>query len=104
MFIKSQIKIIFDQLHEFKDSEGYYFWARDEKGFSDNSLITASMSIFLSLKAFDKFSSIEFDKQVWDKLEAISEASQIKTSIREEPLYKPNFVQIFQFLILTLGK
>ncbi|MDC0124102.1 hypothetical protein OAI17_02020 [Gammaproteobacteria bacterium] len=65
-FIKSQIKIIFDQLHEFKDSEGYYFWAKDKKGFSDNSLITASMSIFLSLKAFDKFSSIEFDKQVWD--------------------------------------
>ena len=64
-YIKSQLKVIFAQLDKFKDSEGYYYWAKDTKGFSDNSLITASMSIFLSLKAFDKSISIEFNKQIW---------------------------------------
>ena len=65
-YIKSQLKVIFAQLDKFKDSEGYYYWAKDTKGFSDNSLITASMSIFLSLKAFDKSISIEFNKQIWE--------------------------------------
>ena len=63
--IKSKIKIIFDQLDRFRDTDGYYNWARDKNGFCDNSLITASMSIFLSLKALNNSSKIKFDQKLW---------------------------------------
>ena len=65
-YIKSKIKLIFNQLEEFKDEDGYYYWAKDKNGFSDNSLITASMSIFLSLKALDKSIDINLDEQLWN--------------------------------------
>ena len=35
---------------EARDEYGYFFWARDKKGLLDNSLITATSSIYLSLK------------------------------------------------------
>jgi len=63
--IKSKIKIIFDQLDRFRDTDGYYNWARDKNGLCDNSLITASMSIFLSLKALNNSSKIKFDQKLW---------------------------------------
>ena len=51
--IKDKVKSIFNQLRGFKDSDGYYYWAKDNDGLSDNSLVTATMSIYLSLKALD---------------------------------------------------
>ena len=33
-----------------RDEYGYFYWAKDKNGFNDNSLITATSSIFLSLK------------------------------------------------------
>jgi hypothetical protein len=63
--IKSKINIIFDQLDNFKDSDGYYSWAKDSNGLSDNSLITASMSIFLSLKALNNSTNIKFNQNLW---------------------------------------
>jgi hypothetical protein len=66
-YLKSKIQIIFDQLLNFKDSDGYYYWAIDKNGFSDNSLITASMSIFLSLMALDKSLNIKIDEDMWDQ-------------------------------------
>ena len=35
---------------EARDKYGYFYWATDKRGLSDNSLITATSSIFLSLK------------------------------------------------------
>ena len=45
---------IFETLNDFKDQDGYFYWAKDCNGYSDNSLITASMSILLSLVAKNK--------------------------------------------------
>ena len=30
-YLKSKIQIIFDQLSNFKDSDGYYYWAIDKE-------------------------------------------------------------------------
>ena len=61
-----QINNIFDQLENFKDDDGYYYWAKDKKGLSDNSLITATMSILLSLTARHE-RSFSIDTSKWDQ-------------------------------------
>ena len=38
---ESNLKEIFNQLAAFKDSEGYYYWAKNKNNFDDNSLITS---------------------------------------------------------------
>jgi|TARA_B110000459_G_C16590401_1_gene485908 hypothetical protein len=64
---ESKLENIFDNLKNFKDKDGYYFWAKDKNGYSDNSLITATMSIFLSLKALNNESSIDLDLKKWNE-------------------------------------
>ena len=64
---KEKIDLIFNELNNFRDEDGYYFWAKDKKGYSDNSLITATMSILLSIKANDISKDINFDTLKWSK-------------------------------------
>ncbi len=64
---ESKIETIFNRLKNFKDKDGYYFWAKDKNGYSDNSLITATMSIFLSLKALNNNFSIDLNKEKWNE-------------------------------------
>ena len=47
---KNKIQDIYNSTLAFADSEGFLFWAKDEDGYSDNSLITASCSVHISLK------------------------------------------------------
>jgi hypothetical protein len=61
-----KLENIFEVLNDFKDEDGYFYWAKDSNGYSDNSLITASMSILLSLVAKDK-SFPKFKTDVWHK-------------------------------------
>lgn len=55
---KKQIQTIYKTTLAFADSQGFLFWAKDEKGFSDNSLVTASCSVHISLKIFEKIADI----------------------------------------------
>ena len=55
---KKQIQTIYETTLAFADSQGFLFWAKDEKGFSDNSLLTASCSVHISLKIFEKIGDI----------------------------------------------
>ena len=59
-----KLENVFEALNHFKDHDGYFYWAKDSNGYSDNSLITASMSIFLSLMAKDK-SFPKFNIEMW---------------------------------------
>ena len=61
-----KLENIFEVLNDFKDEDGYFYWAKDSNGYSDNSLITASMSIFLSLVAKDK-SFPKFNTEMWQE-------------------------------------
>ena len=61
-----KLENIFEVLNDFKDEDGYFYWAKDSNGYSDNSLITASMSIFLSLIAKDK-SFPKFNIEIWQE-------------------------------------
>jgi len=61
-----KLENIFEALNDFKDEDGYFYWAKDSNGYSDNSLITASMSIFLSLAAKDK-SFPKFNIDIWQE-------------------------------------
>ena len=61
-----KLENIFEALNDFKDEDGYFYWAKDSNGYSDNSLITASMSIFLSLVAKDK-SFPKFNTEMWQE-------------------------------------
>jgi hypothetical protein len=61
-----KLENIFEVLDDFKDEDGYFYWAKDSNGYSDNSLITASMSIFLSLIAKDK-SFPKFNTEMWQE-------------------------------------
>ena len=61
-----KLENIFETLNDFKDQDGYFYWAKDCNGYSDNSLITASMSIFLSLVAKNK-SFPEFKINMWQE-------------------------------------
>jgi len=61
-----KLENIFEVLDDFKDEDGYFYWAKDSNGYSDNSLITASMSIFLSLVAKDK-SFPKFNIEMWQE-------------------------------------
>jgi hypothetical protein len=61
-----KLENIFEVLNDFKDEDGYFFWAKDSNGYSDNSLITASMSIFLSLVAKDKIFP-KFNIEMWQE-------------------------------------
>ena len=61
-----KLENIFEVLDDFKDEDGYFYWAKDSNGYSDNSLITASMSIFLSLVTKDK-SLPEFNIDMWQE-------------------------------------
>ena len=51
---KKEIQSIYNSTLSFADSEGFLFWAKDEDGYSDNSLITASCSVHISLKTYEK--------------------------------------------------
>ncbi len=55
---KKQIQAIYNSTLAFADSEGFLFWAKNENGFSDNSLITASCSVHISLKTYEKIADI----------------------------------------------
>ena len=61
-----KLENVFEALNDFKDEDGYFYWAKDSNGYSDNSLITASMSIFLSLVAKDK-SFPKFNTEMWQE-------------------------------------
>ena len=61
-----KLENIFEVLDDFKDQDGYFYWAKDSNGYSDNSLITASMSIFLSLVAKDK-SFPKLNTEMWQE-------------------------------------
>ena len=61
-----KLENIFETLNDFKDQDGYFYWAKDCNGYSDNSLITASMSILLSLVAKNK-SFPEFKINMWQE-------------------------------------
>ena len=61
-----KLENIFEVLDDFKDEDGYFYWAKDSNGYSDNSLITASMSIFLSMVAKDK-SFPKFNIDMWQE-------------------------------------
>ena len=54
---KKEIQDIYNSTLTFADSDGFLFWARDKDGFSDNSLITASCSVHISLKIYEKIDS-----------------------------------------------
>jgi|TARA_B110000977_G_scaffold180450_1_gene240100 hypothetical protein len=47
-----QLTTIFSSLLSFMDEDGMYHWSKDNDGYSDNSLITASMSIAISVQAY----------------------------------------------------
>jgi len=61
-----KLENVFEALNDFKDHDGYFYWAKDCNGYLDNSLITASMSILLSLVAKDK-SFPEFKINMWQE-------------------------------------
>ena len=44
---QEKLKLIFEGMMKFRDTDGLFFWALDTKGFADNSLITASCSLEL---------------------------------------------------------
>ena len=45
-------------MKSFKDSDGYFYWAKNSEGYADNSLITASCSIELSRRAYKYISEV----------------------------------------------
>ena len=49
---QKKLKLIFEGMMKFRDTDGLFFWALDTKGFADNSLITASCSLELSRRAY----------------------------------------------------
>lgn len=61
-----KLENVFEALNDFKDDDGYFYWAKDNNGYSDNSLITASMSIFLCLVLKDK-SFPRFEIDMWQE-------------------------------------
>ena len=61
-----KLEEIFRKLNNFCDDDGYYFWAKDNNGYSDNSLVTATMSIILSLVAKQEKSS-KINISLWNK-------------------------------------
>lgn len=69
---RKQIHLIYAALKKFKGEDGFYFWAQDENGFSDNSLITATCSIELSRRAYNKICEILGDTDYLDTSVAIT--------------------------------
>ena len=49
---------IFNGLSKFINAQGYFSWAKDSSGYSDNSLITATSSIKISLDAIEIILSV----------------------------------------------
>mgnify|MGYP000013064522 FL=1 len=62
-----KIDKIFNALNSFKDNDGYFYWAKNEKGYSDNSLITATMSNIMSEKLYKNNNSVNLDLSLWDQ-------------------------------------
>ena len=57
---------IFEALKNFQDKDGFYYWAKNDDGYSDNSLITATMSIYLSITAKESLAP-NLITNLWDK-------------------------------------
>ena len=55
---RKEIQAIYNSTLAFADSDGFLFWAKDKDGFSDNSLITASCSVHISLKTYENIADI----------------------------------------------
>jgi len=82
-----QLTIIFSSLLDFMDEDGMYYWSKDDNGYSDNSLITASMSIAISVRAYSSILEIldlakeesqheeDFKSKSLENLEALSNSS-----------------------------
>jgi hypothetical protein len=69
---------VYKGMKDFQDEEGYFFWAKNENGFVDNSLITATCSLELSRRAFFKISKI-LKKNIPEDMRFISK-DMIKSS------------------------
>ena len=50
----------------FQDKDGFYYWAKNDDGYSDNSLITATMSIYISIMA-KEFLAPDLKTNLWDR-------------------------------------
>ena len=56
--ISNELKNIYVGMKSFKDDDGYFYWAKSSKGYSDNSLITATCSVELSRRAYKYISEV----------------------------------------------
>lgn len=52
--LSKKLKQIYKGTSLFKDDDGYFYWAKNSNGYLDNSLITASCSIELSRRAYER--------------------------------------------------
>ena len=72
-----QLTTIFSSLLDFMDADGMYYWSKDDDGYSDNSLITASMSIAISVQAYTSIIEI---------LDLANEKSDYDTDLKSKSL------------------
>lgn len=70
---RTEIHKIYGALKNFKNGDGFYYWAFDDNGYSDNSLITATCSIELSRRAYNKICEIIGDTSYADSSAAITQ-------------------------------
>ena len=72
-----QLNTIFSSLLDFMDTDGMYYWSKDDNGYADNSLITASMSIAISVQAYTSIIEI---------LDLANEKSDYDTDLKSKSL------------------
>ena len=88
---RTQIHFIYATLKKFKAEDGFYFWAQDESGFSDNSLITATCSIELSRRAYNRICEILGDTDCLDTSEAITSSSLKSKNFNRDGIDRSRF-------------
>lgn len=62
----NKLNKIFKGLKNFQDKDGFYYWAKNDDGYYDNSLITATMSIYISIMA-KEFLAPDLKTNLWDR-------------------------------------
>ena len=102
---RTEIHLIYAALRKFKREDGFYFWAQDKNGFSDNSLITATCSIELSRRAYNRICEIIGDKDYLDASEAITSESLKSKKFNRDGIDRSRFsMDAYYPLLCNCGK
>ena len=82
---------IYKSTKTFQNLDGFYHWAKDKNGFSDNSLITSTCSIELSRRAYNQLCEILGDSEKIDSKPIVTKENLSSEAFNRDGIDRSRF-------------